>query len=642
MSLVICSNLETDANINARESSIYKPYNFRNSLSSNLKIPKNAQIALQSCKINLDGTITIGQEARQFFYYFGQYIDGTTLTQNDSVAYPVRATLFDTQQGTTQVNVEQLAEEIQNAINRVNYHPNLRGLATVDVERNASTGEFKGFKFQQSQYLTLTANRPPTTSALDSFRVAIRNDPTKKNYTYFGSTGIFRMDGVAATRNRTGSIYFNVPPMSHFKGKCEYNISDVLNASDGNGSHCTFMVGLSRGYNSVYNRNRQLLTPPNFIYNRGNEFDRVIRNFVDFGVRYNRGRKELELVHTVVNSANTLGSSPEVRRATDVLMFQKVVYHNGSSDFRVPYNACTNASDIGSVVFTLDGEVVNVDLKTRDGLRTYNLYKYDANNAKEDNLKMVSQDCWDLLPSMSLRANDNHTRPQITLERFNGTNTVYSEYDLETDMKCGWSQQLTLDGRQNTLLSFQTRPFYDYGILPNASSPLEYSVGGANLTRFTGRSPVIIMKESEYYPDTLGANVAEIFGYGSIPNNGDAVYWTNNASTNIIAISPQVPKLLSTRSIFVRVENMTQQSINARQGNKSTIIAHLPRFDGQNETGRLYFQPNQMIFLDLNNPEEININNFDISFVYSNEQYCTSLTGQSIVCLYLKSKETII
>ena len=76
MSLVICSNLETDANINARESSIYKPYNFRNSLSSNLKIPKNAQIALQSCKINLDGTITIGQEARQFFYYFGQYIDG--------------------------------------------------------------------------------------------------------------------------------------------------------------------------------------------------------------------------------------------------------------------------------------------------------------------------------------------------------------------------------------------------------------------------------------------------------------------------------------------------------------------------------------------------------------------------------------
>ena len=54
MSLVICSNLETDADIASRESSIYKPYNFRNALSSNIMLPKDCQVALQSCKFNLD------------------------------------------------------------------------------------------------------------------------------------------------------------------------------------------------------------------------------------------------------------------------------------------------------------------------------------------------------------------------------------------------------------------------------------------------------------------------------------------------------------------------------------------------------------------------------------------------------------
>jgi len=34
----------------------------------------------------------------------------------------------------------------------------------------------------------------------------------------------------------------------------------------------------------------------------------------------------------------------------------------------------------------------------------------------------------------------------------------------------------------------------------------------------------------------------------------------------------------------------------------------------------------------------MNVNEFDISFCYANEQYATILTGQSIVCLYFRTK----
>ena len=73
-------------------------------------------------------------------------------------------------------------------------------------------------------------------------------------------------------------------------------------------------------------------------------------------------------------------------------------------------------------------------------------------------------------------------------------------------------------------------------------------------------------------------------------------------------------------------------------GNKSSIIAHLPRFDGQVETGRLYHEPKNLIFLDLNNPNEMSLSSFDISFVYSNEQFVESLTGTSVVVLYFRQK----
>ncbi|MAB50945.1 MAG: hypothetical protein CMG80_04260 [Marinobacter sp.] len=103
-------------------------------------------------------------------------------------------------------------------------------------------------------------------------------------------------------------------------------------------------------------------------------------------------------------------------------------------------------------------------------------------------------------------------------------------------------------------------------------------------------------------------------------------------------VSAETPTALSSKSIFVRVDNFNQTSTNAANGNKSGIIAHLPRFDGQQQTGRLFFEPKNLIYLDLDNPAPMKINSFDISFVYSDETYCTSLVGSSIVTLHIRKK----
>jgi hypothetical protein len=44
------------------------------------------------------------------------------------------------------------------------------------------------------------------------------------------------------------------------------------------------------------------------------------------------------------------------------------------------------------------------------------------------------------------------------------------------------------------------------------------------------------------------------------------------------------------------------------------------------------------MWLDLDNAQELKVSSFDISMVYVNEQFCKSLTGQTIVVLAFRKK----
>ena len=70
MSLILLSNDPSEASglVGSRQN-IYKPWSFRNSLTETIKIPKNSQVALTSCKIALDGQISISPNNKVFYMY---------------------------------------------------------------------------------------------------------------------------------------------------------------------------------------------------------------------------------------------------------------------------------------------------------------------------------------------------------------------------------------------------------------------------------------------------------------------------------------------------------------------------------------------------------------------------------------------
>ncbi len=92
MSLVVCSNKESDATVVGRDQSIFKPYSFRNALSSTMILPKNCQVALESVKYNLDGTISLSGRSRIMYFYYGEVLTGED-DMDDSTAVPIRIPL---------------------------------------------------------------------------------------------------------------------------------------------------------------------------------------------------------------------------------------------------------------------------------------------------------------------------------------------------------------------------------------------------------------------------------------------------------------------------------------------------------------------------------------------------------------------
>ena len=182
----------------------------------------------------------------------------------------------------------------------------------------------------------------------------------------------------------------------------------------------------------------------------------------------------------------------------------------------------------------------------------------------------------------------------------------------------------------------------DKGSLSGGGSALaqdyEYDdlTGVAPDKRYDYLLPVFILSESERYIPTAGAGQFQrLLGFDATP----VVDFFRDANVvDFQVASSGAPSLISSKSIFVRLDNFTQESMNAFNKNTSKIIAHLPRFDGVNEVGPLFLEPKNMIYLDLNNSEEIPANSFDISLCYSDETYADSLIGTTIIVLHVREK----
>jgi len=613
MSLVIASNQTSDS-ITDTESSIFKPWSFRNDLSSTYTIPANGQVALQSVKYNLDGTIDLSNDGQVFYQYTGEELtkDPNADEMKDSTAVPIRTEIYK-DQGILEVSVEEVATKLQTAMNEKVFHPMLRDLVEVDVKRKSATNEFEGYNIVYKTNDTLTNVIPKGKFGIDGTYQEERDGTATPLWTYTDA-GVF---STTSDLPQVQSVLVVDKPLSTYGGTITYNITDIATATN------SFGVGLSR-----YVKNAEssaggvvLTVPPYFItdtlWDEGSQ--EIDQDFMcDFLVYTDPATKNLKVAHAVGDD-------------TDRTSMKEVEYfNNATSYFTSRYAMGANVDNFEKIKFIFTNQKVKVVL-IDDRSNEKVLIDYDSTGAKAVNYKPVNQSCWDLMPFMWLQTVDGQFTNSISLEQMNQCDWIKS-YKPDNFKNGSWYNYLELEdlsgfGSQE----LETRPWNNYAV----TNTIVHKGLTTSPFKFLDIASVLTLLPSEVYKPTIGANSAEILGFEGIV---DVVNNTSSANLTRTIPSSTIPSLLSTKTMFLRLDNFTQTTTNAFIGNQSSIIAHLPRFDGQIQTGRIYHEPKNLIYLDLNNSEQLKVNSFDISFCYSNEQYVQALTGQSVVVLYFRQK----
>ena len=623
MSLVICSNQVADGTSERQASSIYEPWSFRNQLTSTYKIPANAQVAVQSVKVNVDGRIVVSRQNNRFYQYFGKKLnlDGTTKPQmSDTPYHPLIVQILKNSEIGTSVkefSLNDFANRVGARMSDSIYHPNLQDKILVEPLRNASGLDFLGFKFTCDQHVSASNTSATLTLAEDHYSDfdGDGNRNGSGQWTYTSGTKVFKRNA-SLDQTEPASAIFPQNPLSLINGSVTVNISGA-NAT-ANASGVSFLVGLSRYF---INSNTAGYYEPTY-YDSSYDDDLELGDsaYMDFGV----GRNQFgELVCFQTSWDNTNG----VTRRHEI-----EYWNNASTDFTGGSRYDMSSDDLTQVRYTAKAETLKVELyDNASGVNAWKVVTEYTGSATEGNKKQqfqpIHQACWCLHPV--LEVGSDGTNKECSLQLVDMLTPPIEEYDVKKKNRSGWWETLNLLRRTNWCRDVERRAILDV----NASGALYQQTSAVNGSgRISGLNNVLILEDSDVYYPSRGANARQSLGF-----NG-AVIDTPDDTNPTEFHSHFAPSLVSSQAMFVRLDNFNQRVVNALTGNKSQIIAHLPRFDSTQSTGRLYYSPNEMVFIDLDNPQEISVTDFNVSFCYSNEQYAKILTGQSIVVLYFRKR----
>jgi hypothetical protein len=597
-----------------------------------MKIPANAQVALQSVKVNVDGRVAVDSSNSTFFQYFGQKLntDGTTAPQiNDVTSQPVEVNMVDPENDqVVELNRSDFANQLRRRIEASTFHPNQKGKVEVEVD----TGDTKPYKITYDSNNTSTNNRPAT---MENFGFAgSASFPVDPQFT-------FTSHKFTRTSQREGSLpcVGIAPefPISNASGSNRLVVNLSSATANANASGVPWAVGLSRYVQDESAASDGLFAPEYFAGDHPSDYFVECLGFCDFAVCRN-SEDELVLLHAVWDSD------------LEGLSMEEIEYWNNTngSVFSGSDRFDLSGGNYDKVEFQVNGEDVKAFLHTPDpppGLKAgagaaaavgQNFLICDFVSAGPQNtfFKPVNQACWCLHPVIGIdfdRTNASDIQANLSctaeIEHFNGLEIT--GYDAKTPGKGGWYESLEGTNGITQCMELEQRP---WNVIQDRED-FAYQYVGYNASDDIDYDHVLILTESEIYPGTNGANARSSLGFERAVIDNPVTTGSKSVFT-----STTQPDLSSTQALFVRLNNVGQQVTNARMKNKSTIIAHLPRFDNALSTGRLHFEPNNLIFLDLNNPNPIHVNEFQISFCYVNEQFARILTGQSIACLMFREK----
>ena len=628
MSLVITSNIGTENTPDT--SNAFKPYSYQNRLLNTMRIPANSEIALQSAKINKNGLFVLDRTNSGFNTFFGTPVDQVHSNNiNDTTTQPFKALIgagdaFRAGDVKNEVNIDDMVGEIQRGINEATFHPSLITGASstgvvVSAKYDSSNFNFEGFKFVATQH---TAKTNRTTANITW------TDVSKNEEYNFSDT-----NGTVESTDLNGFLVQNRQfPLSQNNGECIFNFIDANSAG-------RWMVGLSR-------INQLRLRDETYYDFLPDYFDDTIAGAPLGGVQTRGQIVYADVCVMRVGSELRVyqsGARTAAGRGQGIFMNEVTYYGQHNTNFsNAAYDIGTNTDDYRKVKFVLKNEELQIYLIDGEGAQVL-LCDYTTLRAggavKNECLNPTNAAKWAMYPVCAGSGNSAAGGQKIVLQSIDHytnypqyTTASYKNYDW-----WGWSQS------NNQVVFCKDLEMRDWNNFSRTTT--NHGVAAIGLLAPKGVNGsggmadydhLLITARSAAYGDimTERANTQSTLGFIGDPISRPLTPANNLVTTNQ---SSTTPKLISNISLFIRLNNFTQNTINARQGTTSKIIAHLPRFDNSgNETGGLYFEPHEKTYIALNNPQELLINSFDVDIVYENETYCKALSGKTVVCFHVR------
>jgi len=617
MSYLITSNIaSSDADESIIEG-LNKPYSYFNNLQNTHLIPKNSEIAVQSVLINKDGRISINRGNNVFYFYYGTKLS-STLSSDEVTSHPIRMSIYadDQVDNSRQVNVDDFASMLNQSVRRSLLHPNLQpssinsSSSVVSVRRNSSGLDFEGYK------ICITSN-------------ASSDNASHINQTWIPTTlnqnAIVIPNASSVSNTTTDPLLHCIGtqfPLSLTNGSVEFDLEDL--GADKTIPD-TWSVGLSRCIRSKDvngNDAPTLESPLYFDQNAGAGGGGD--TFYDYQVTCG--------LDNASNKIKIFQSRFDI--FSDQLTMEEFDYRQSRTTGAGSY-VDLNASDITKVRFTGTGERMKIEVFDK-GTGAYTVLVNGTNASSVLNLKPINQCMWHLFPKMAVP-----NGRKITLLEMNGVpidNYVYGGETAGLDdpkfrqTNQDWWALMTNLSRQHIYCKD-----VDERVMSRSGFIQAFSQTGLNLTGAIDFNYVFILAESELYKPTRFASTQKILGFSNRPILDTPTQQTGN---EVCFISDEAPPFTSAGSVFVRLKNLTFNSQNFAKGSPSKIIYHIPRFDNSgNQVGNLFFEPSERMYLKLNNPNELYLNDIDVELVYSDEKLCTSLVGKTVVCFHIRRSE---
>ncbi len=680
MTFLITSNTTETSPNPVNTVGMNKPNSYVNTLSQTIEIKPNSEIAVDSVKFTRNGNVQVDDSNNQFAVYIGRDLNADNQTLMIAGGFPNRTWI---QGGKGTSNPTDLAERIKYGLyNGLGQHPNFVPIAEdgLKVELKNGSGAFEGFKYSFSQNLSRNASG-----------TNVAHCPAVAGQGGWVASNTFDLNCVVSASGTTGVVLKKEDPedavgdLSVIGQKYPLNLANgsvvfKYNSSTNGNAGDLWEVGLTRATINEYQAHGTIgevreggYGMPFYAYNRGARPGGKgnvpnTKRFFDYSVA--------SVYDPTAGASGTGAFVIKVFHFVFVGDDEGVATNNLDGNHmrtEVDYGAHKLSASFVGVKFLAKGDNIQVFLINSSGAETTLVDNTSATKSKR--MKMLTISTFYLFPKVNIYDEpsasrimvvDDYDGLDIPTPRYNETNLSY-QYGGRVDsgivgaptlLGNQFTGDFTFQDFQMSLLRgaggslnatyglielLDARDYLDINSTFKATLKNLNASGGVNksITLITSSDGIYNGRGTEIaggYTRDCGAQ--NIMGFEQTPTQTINTYQGLTQGNLGVINSKTVPQMTSNKSLFVRTPDLPVESFNTGKGGMSKILLHIPRFDNAgNDVGGLFFKSPEKLYIPINNPQSLRINNLKVELCNVDETTDdVDIVGQTIVCFDIRQR----